>query len=344
MDITGEISWAGEMRVAHGEAAKKSGARIISFCGFDSIPSDMSIFAAIQALKAKIPGGEKMEIEQGTTWHVIEGGANGGTIQTALITESDTMRCFRQPVPFLVDDPLVLAHPRKRFDPNLQSRKNNMAKAEWFNQLISFDPIMMLGVSVPFFMAVINAKIVHASAIALNYGPNFVYRERLVPVGFQPTSRLMVLSIIPAIVVQIATVVLFVIIKLPIIGAALVDRFIPPGSGPSEESCRNGKAEVYAEVTTSKDSAGNIHRANCLMKFKGDPGNYVTSQCLCEAAWCLLLHRNELPPRSDDGFGTPAELLGSVLLKRLMMSKVRPVVVSTSVRQNVSQVEWTMFR
>jgi hypothetical protein len=132
--ITGEISWAGEMRLAHGEAAKKSGARIISFCGFDS-----------------------MEIEQGTTWHVIEGCANGGTIQTALITESDTIRCFQQPVPFCVDDPLLLTHPRKRFDPNLQSRKNAMAKAEWFNLLISFDPIMMLGVSVPFFMAFLRS-------------------------------------------------------------------------------------------------------------------------------------------------------------------------------------------
>ena len=61
VDITGEVSWAGEMRSVYGEFAANSGARIISCCGFDSVPSDLAVFAAIQALKKKCkPQNSKM--------------------------------------------------------------------------------------------------------------------------------------------------------------------------------------------------------------------------------------------------------------------------------------------
>jgi short subunit dehydrogenase-like uncharacterized protein len=344
VDITGEVTWAGQMRVSHGEAAKKSGARIISFCGFDSIPSDISIFAAIQALKEKIPAAKNLPIAEGTTWHCAEGVPNGGTIQTVRIIPLNLRRSFAQPVPFLADDPLVLAHPRQRFDPTKQGMKNAMAKSEWKNQLLRFEFFIKFGVSIPFLMSVVNAKIVYASSVALGYGKNFVYRERMFPVGFDHTAKLSFLSIIPAIIVQLGTIVAYIVIKLPVIGNMLVDYFFPAGSGPSDQACQSGKTEVYAQVTTEKDlTTGQIHRANCRIKFSGDPGNYVTSQCLCEAAWSLLINKDELPKRSEDGFGTPAELLGSVLLKRLMMTKVRTVSVRTNVRQNVSNNEMAMF-
>lgn len=343
VDITGEVSWAGEMRIKHGEAAKRSGSRIISFCGFDSVPSDIAILAAFEALKEKNQNNSKLEIEEGTTWHFSDGGINGGTVQTMISMPLRLKHCFSQSVPFLMDDPLVLVHPMKRFDPDFQKDKNRMAKAEWLNQLISFDWFMM-GFSAPFLMAPINAKIIHASAIALQYGPNFVYRERFVPAGFQFTEKLKFMSIIPALFIQTVVMVFFAIVKFPFVGEWLVNYFLPPGTGPSDEWCRIGFAEVYAQVSTAKDSFGTVNRANCFMKFSGDPGNYVTAQCLCESAWALLLNRKELPVRSVDGFGTPAELLGNVLLKRLKQSKVRPVLVSTNVRLNTSVREFEMHR
>lgn len=63
-----------------------------------------------------------------------------------------------------------------------------------------------------------------------------------------------------------------------------------------------------------------------------DPGNYATAQCVSESALALVFNEGDLPSRSDDGFGTPAELLGDVLLKRLMSTPVRPVVVETLAR------------
>ncbi len=44
VDVTGEVFWYGEMLAAHGESAKKSGARIIPCCGFDSVPSDLGVW------------------------------------------------------------------------------------------------------------------------------------------------------------------------------------------------------------------------------------------------------------------------------------------------------------
>jgi short subunit dehydrogenase-like uncharacterized protein len=42
-DLTGEVHWIRRMIHAHEKAARKSGARIVHSCGFDSIPSDLGV-------------------------------------------------------------------------------------------------------------------------------------------------------------------------------------------------------------------------------------------------------------------------------------------------------------
>ena len=89
------------------------------------------------------------------------------------------------------------------------------------------------------------------------------------------------------------------------------------------------------------------YKANCLLQFDGDPGNWTMAQCVSEAALALVLDRKDLPPRGNstkhDGFGTPAELLGSALLKRLTNTKIRPAQCVTHVRKHVPQHEWRMY-
>jgi short subunit dehydrogenase-like uncharacterized protein len=282
-------------------------------------------------------------IERATTWHTSVGTANGGTIQTMVDMPFEVSSLFH-PVPFLMDDPLALTHPTYLLDPASQATRNRLAASEWWNQLISFDTIIRLGASVPFFMAVVNAKIVHASAVALNYGPNFTYRERHVPAGFRFTAQLGAIALVPALMTQLGLFLVFVILKLPVIGQAVIDWLIPPGTGSSDQMCRSGFAEVYAEVIGPVDTkTGKVDKANCFLAFEGDPGNWVTAQCISESALALVLNRDELPPRSLDGFGTPVELLGGVLLKRLKETKVRPLVVQTSVRLKTVRHEWSMF-
>src|SRR5690606_29415543 len=49
VDLCGEPNWMHDMIVAHGAAAKASGARIVFSCGFDSIPFDLGVWKVQQA-------------------------------------------------------------------------------------------------------------------------------------------------------------------------------------------------------------------------------------------------------------------------------------------------------
>jgi len=107
------------MRTQYGEIASKSGARIISLCGFDSIPSDLAVYTAVKALK-EARTDRSVHIAEATTWHHAFGLVNGGTVHTALEMPLDLRRNLFQPVPFLLDDPLVLTNPKFREDPSSQ--------------------------------------------------------------------------------------------------------------------------------------------------------------------------------------------------------------------------------
>jgi len=374
VDITGEVDWAGQMRVKYGSAAAKSGARIISLCGFDSVPSDMAIFAAVQALRQSSGSSESgssvilkvmsnknekdnnnkksMAIESARTWHECFGMAGGGTLATMKHMTVDIKHCLLtnekklRKVPLLLFDPLVLTNPeRVRFNPDYEETRNRMAWSEWMNLLPFPHTILKQGVSIPFFMAVANAKVVHASAIALNYGPKFTYKERFLPLGIDRTIAFGHFSTIPSLFVLGAIMMGGLMIKLPIIGDFILNFVAPPGSGASDKMCENGHAAVYAEVKAPLEGQpGQMACANAYMSFEGDPGNWVTAQTVTESALSLLLQRKELPPRSKDGFGTPAELLGTVLLKRLTETKVRPVIVKTHVRMNEREHEYKIYK
>jgi short subunit dehydrogenase-like uncharacterized protein len=166
VDFTGEGYWNAVMRQKHGKAAQQSGARIISMCGYDSIPSDLSVWAAVEALRKKVGGDTGTAIQEIKIWHQAMGIANGGTIHTALDYEWDPLNDFTvkegdsrkvRPVPFFVGDPLMLTHPETvRHNPDYQAHKNSFAIGEWLNQLVSIDPNFDYGVSIPMPMAVIN--------------------------------------------------------------------------------------------------------------------------------------------------------------------------------------------
>jgi short subunit dehydrogenase-like uncharacterized protein len=158
------------------------------------------------------------------------------------------------------------------------------------------------------------------------------------------TRKLGLLSIVPAILLQLGLLVVASILMTPFVGKFLADMLAPPGSGAPDQACKSGFAHVYSEVASAPNHEGIVDKSNCCIKFEGDPGNWVTAQCVCESALALILDKEKLPPRSLDGFGTPAELLGTVLLGRLQSTSVRPVKVSVAVRQNVPWHETVIIR
>ena len=52
LDLTGEPNWMRTVIDAHSETAKKTGARIVHSCGFDSIPFELGVFFAEETAKA----------------------------------------------------------------------------------------------------------------------------------------------------------------------------------------------------------------------------------------------------------------------------------------------------
>ncbi|KAG7360215.1 saccharopine dehydrogenase [Nitzschia inconspicua] len=335
VDITGEVAWVSEMRAKHGAAAQKSGARIVSLCGYDSIPSDMAVFAAVQALKEGTT--TDISIQNARIWHQMFGVPNGGTIHTFCDIPMDVISdAFETPMkklrsmPYFVGDPLALANPNKvKKNPKYQSNKDNMAKGEWLNQLVLVEPDFFYGVSLPFAMSAVNLKVVQASAAALGYGDDFKAQERYLPLGYLGTKLASVFALIPMLLLHCSTLMMVGILRLPVIGKKVAD-LAPPGSGVPDSIVYMGSNSTYCKVHSTHEG-GKEEVAYSYLKFEGDAGNAVTAQCVSEAALTLVFNRDDLPMRSEDGFGTPAEILGDALLRRFRAAKVRPVVVKTSI-------------
>ncbi len=75
VDITGETPWVQGVVDRHHAAAQAKGVRLVSMCGFDSVPSDLGVHLVSGAL------GPMREVYSGFS---LKGGVNGGTVASAL--------------------------------------------------------------------------------------------------------------------------------------------------------------------------------------------------------------------------------------------------------------------
>ena len=82
LDITGEPDFWKASIARYDEAAKKSGAIIVSCCGFDSIPHDITVFFAAQHLSGEGPVHARGYVS-------VVGDFSGGTFNTALQAFAD---------------------------------------------------------------------------------------------------------------------------------------------------------------------------------------------------------------------------------------------------------------
>jgi hypothetical protein len=158
--------------------------------------------------------------------------------------------------------------------------------------------------------------------------------------GFFGTKLLSIFALFPVALVHCGFLCFAAILRFPVIGQALT-ALIPPGSGFPDSLCYIGSNSTYCKVVgkiKGNDDdvvSGKAYTAYSYLSFQGDAGNSVTAQCVSEAALTLVFNRDSLPERSDDGFGTPAEILGEALLKRCRETKVRPVLVKTSMNSPI---------
>ena len=163
VDLTGEPGWMYEMINEHKETAKKSGARIVFSCGFDSIPFDLGVYFVQQAVRDKF--GKPAQHVRGRV-KAMNGEFSGGTIASL----GATMATLKEK-PELIK---VLANPfslTEGFEGPTQLDDSKVLLDEKLNMWVA-----------PFVMAPLNTKNIHRSNALLGheYGEDFCYDEMMI--------------------------------------------------------------------------------------------------------------------------------------------------------------------
>ncbi len=285
VDITGETPWVKDMVDLHHAEAQRKGARIIPFCGFDSIPSDLSAHLANQAMQERY--GEACVATK--VAFSIRGGFNGGTL-ASLFNMLASGQSAAMADPFLLN-------------PSGTRPANASAHADPIGPRRDVDFGAWLG---PFMMSTINTRVVRRSAALLGYADGYAYQEYLRlgrgPVAAMVATGLSVGSFTSQAALRVGPI------------RKLAQKFAPPpGAGPSEASMDGGS---FRALWVGHSASGKTVRG--MVADKGDPGNRATTKMLCESALALALQLDELPggPRHG-GLLTPASGLGDVLVHRL---------------------------
>lgn len=289
VDITGETPWAADMIAKHHHQAASEGTRIIPFCGFDSVPSDLGTYMMVQAMQQR-HGQACADVKAAFS---LKGGVNGGTLASLFnIMGSGQAAALAN---------LFLLNPANSAPVDVSAHADPVAPVRdtQFNAWLG-----------PFFMSAINTRVVRRSAALLGtaqgYAPDFHYQEYL-RVGSGVASGAAAAALASSTAFSQFAMKASPIRKL---AAALMPK---AGSGPSVASMDGGsfRCELVAQSTNGKFLRGRV-------ADQGDPGNRATTKMVCEAALSLALDFEQLPGgASCGGVLTPATGLGGVLVARL---------------------------
>lgn len=290
VDITGETPWVKDLIHRYHDQAAADGTRIIPFCGFDSIPSDLGTYLVVRHMQRALG----TDCTQVKAYFQASGGFNGGTLASGFnLYESG--QATQVGDPFLLNPPDTVSPDDIRQSPDLDRAMYDADMETWV---------------APFFMAPINTRVVRRSQALYAqwgdpYGHDFTYQECL---KFDPPF-----AKLHAAGVTAGMAVLGGAIAQPWLRPALKTLLPKPGTGPSAKTMDSGWFRCDL-VGQSRDG----HRVHGRIQDQGDPGNRATVKFLCESALCLALSLDALPGgRSRGGILTPATGLGNVLAARL---------------------------
>ena len=295
-DLTGEVPFVRWSIDKYAELAASTGARIVHACGYDSIPSDLGVYALYRQTDADGAG------TLGETTMVVDsfrGGVSGGTVDsmrvvTELARDKEQRRLLLNPNA-LSGGPGDVPRWQRGGEPS----DSQMGKAA------DVDPSLR-GAIAPFFMASYNTRIVRRSHYLQDsaYGPDFTYAEAIRVGKNSITGRAIGVG------VALGVGALFAGMAMKPTRAVL-DRVLPkPGEGPDERSRDRGFFKHKTFTTTSTGA-----RYVARVEAQGDPGYKATAMMFSEAALTLALDRDKLPDRN--GILTPASAMGDALTERL---------------------------
>ena len=295
IDLTGEVPFVRRSIDQSHRRAKDTGARIVHSCGFDSIPSDLTVYA----LSRRVAEDGAGDLAQTTlVLRDYSGGYAGGSVATMVdlmrLTPSDPE------VRAMLDDPYSLS-PNRAAEPDL-GQQVDLPLLPGQDIAPELAGLWTSG----YVMALYNTRCVRRSNALMKwqYGRSFRYTETLI-MGSFPGAALAGAMFNAG----IATASRFGGNYLRMLPTGLVDRMTPAaGTGNDMGSRGHYRVETYATTTTGR-------RYRATIAQPADPGYSATALLAGESALGLLLDRDRLPDRH--GVLTPASAMGDVLLDRL---------------------------
>ena len=288
-DLCGEAYWIKRMIVKYADAAKQSGARIVSCCGFDSIPSDLGVHFLQQHGQQRF-GRYFNSIKLAV--NAMNGGASGGTlasmIEAVKAAKSDPKLRKDMNNPYILCPEIPdLRHPQV----SIKGPAYDADFQRW---------------SAPFIMEAINARVVLRSNMLLGmaYGDDFLYREQMITgKGFK--GRLSAIGLTAGLGLFAVTVIINPL-------RAFMQRYVlpKPGEGPSPEAQLAG----YFDLSLlGKNEDGKTLKVR--VTGDRDPGYGCTAKMLAQASLCLAFDITQ--EQCNGGFWTPATAMGDQLTDRL---------------------------
>ena len=301
-DLTGEAMFVRDSIDQYHKQAADTGARIVHACGFDSVPSDLSVYALYRA--ARDDGAGEL-VDTDLVVRSFSGGVSGGTVASmveVLDASSRDPEVRRQ-----LADPYTLssdrgAEPDIGRQPDLPWRRGRHIAPE------------LTGLwTAGFVMAPYNTRIVRRSNALLDwaYGRQLRYSESM-SLGSSPIA-----PVASAVVGGAAAATFGVGSRFfRLLPRRLVERILPkPGTGPSPAARERGYYRIETYTTTSTGA-----RYVARMEQRGDPGYKATSVLLGECGLALAFDRDQLPDLH--GVLTPAAAMGDALLDRFPAASV----------------------
>lgn len=285
-NITGETSWVRDIIDEFHQAAIDNGVKIICFCGFDSVPSDLGALLVVAEAHRRHPGCVVKRIDFRV--QSIRGGWSGGTAASLinmLALPRSLLKAMQNPFFLSADSSHAIV--TKPTQPNPKTSNYD----DWLKSY-----------SAPWVMEAINSKVVHRSNFLLKYayGRELLYHEALT------TKNSWV----------IAKAVTWVFWLQELLLAfkptrCVIKRLLPkPGQGPSRAVRDAGYFWVKLRGQIS-DQEGECHHVVVKVgSDKGDGGYKETAKMLAECGLAVAF-----PTADVDNVGPFADLNKAVETK-----------------------------
>lgn len=284
-DLAGEIPFIQEMMDLHADQARASGARILSCCGVDSLPSDLGVRALNEIAQQQFGYGLAHVT---TEVKSFKGVFSGGTISSLGGMHNDAARDDK--VAAILENPYAICPPDRRSgvtQPDIDSVRRSPSGA-WLG---------------PFFMAIVNTRVVHATNAHLDYpyGTDFTYDE-----GWDLGGRG------AAGFVAAASRMFYRAYRSGPMRALMNATVLPkPGEGPSRKAREEGEFEFHLLARTRSGQ-----RLTLVVSGDRDPGYGASSRMIGEVAVCLA---QDLPKSAlSGGFWTPGAAIADKIIPRLI--------------------------